>query len=203
MNNIPIHFLSKMGKYELDIQGNNVKVTVVDHAALIDDNIAALKALLKRQRLVGIDVKFNHRCTKKAEMLILCAGNRCLIIQLCHLGQIPESLKKFLADETICFAGMEMNGKVDGLGRCNLRCKTAVELGHLAARVLKKPHISSFGLAKLAREVGIHNSLASGFNGYAPSWSARAFSNEQIKFASHEAFAYYVIGDRVLSSLDA
>ena len=74
-----------------------------------------------------------------------------------------------------------MNGKVDGLGRCNLRCKTAVELGHLAARVLKKPHISSFGLAKLAREVGIHNSLASGFNGYAPSWSARAFSNEQIK----------------------
>lgn len=96
-----------------------------------------------------------------------------------------------------------MNGKVDGLGRCNLRCKTAVELGHLAARVLKKPHISSFGLAKLAREVGIHNPLASGFNGYAPSWSARAFSNEQIKFAAHEAFAYYVIGDRVLSSLDA
>lgn len=192
-----------MGKYELDIQGNNVKVTVVDHAALTDDSIAALKALLKRQRVVGIDVKFNHRCTKKSEMLVLCVGNRCLMIQLCHLGQIPESLKKFLADETICFVEIEMNGKVEGLGRCNLKCKTGVELGHLGARVLKKHHISSFGLAKLAREVGIQNSVAFGFNGYAPSWSAKAFSNDEIKFAIYEAFTYSVIGNRLLSSLDA
>lgn len=191
-----------MGKYEVEIQGFKLKVTHVDHAALIDNNISVLKTLLQKRRVAGIDVKFNHRCTKKAEMLILCVGNRCLVIQLCHLGSIPESLKKFMSDETICFVGTEMSSKVASIGKHNLRCKTGVELGHLAARILKKPHVSEFGIAKLGREAGL-NSVSAGFRGSPPSsWSSRAFSNEQIMFAINEAYTCYVVGNKLLGMVD-
>ena len=35
-------------------------------------------------------------------------------------------------------------------------CKTGVELGHLAARVLKKPNLDGCGLIELASEVGVY-----------------------------------------------
>lgn len=105
-----------------------------------------------------------------------------------------------------------MNRKVESIGRsCNLRRKTGVELGDLAAKVLKQPHIRSYGLAKLGREVGVH-SVGSGLltYGYAPgsccgnaNASAGAFSNDQIKYMIHEAYAYYVVGNQLLSTLDA
>ncbi|KAJ0079219.1 hypothetical protein Patl1_22437 [Pistacia atlantica] len=190
-----------MGKYEVQIQGVKLTVTLIDHAALIDNSILEFKTLLQKRRVAGLDVKFNHRSTRKAEILILCVGNRCLVIQLGHLGSIPESLKKFVGDETIYFCRTEMSRKDVSIGKHNLRCKTGVELGHLAARILKKPHISSFGVAKLAREAGL-NSVSTGLSGNPPSWSGRAFSNEQIMFAIDEAYTCYVIGNKLLGMLD-
>ena len=58
--------------------------------------------------VVGMDIKYvpNHRPShSSAKLLILYAGTRCLIIQLCSSGKYAEFLNSFLANETICFVG--------------------------------------------------------------------------------------------------
>ncbi|KAK3199453.1 hypothetical protein Dsin_022868 [Dipteronia sinensis] len=112
---IPINILSKMDIYELEIgiEAAKVKVTVIDIDALIDSNIAELRSLLPRP-VVGFDVKFgidHDNNTKIAKLLILCVGNRCLIIQLDRLSSVPDCLTDFLGDETICFVGQEIEDK--------------------------------------------------------------------------------------------
>lgn len=156
---IPTQFISKMGIYALEIKDVQFKVSVIDHASVIDQKISELNGLLlERRRVVGFDVKFNPQ-TKIAEMLILCAANLCLAIQLCGLFTIPECLKNFLADKTICFVGIDMNKKVTSIrGKMGyiVDCYTGIDLGRLAARVLKKPKLIELTeISELAKEVGI------------------------------------------------
>ena len=53
LNRIPMSLLSKIGKYEIELQGEKVKVSVVD--AKINELQSSLKALPRR--VVGLDVK--------------------------------------------------------------------------------------------------------------------------------------------------
>jgi hypothetical protein len=83
-------------------------------------------------------------------------------------------------------------------GRHELICNTVVELGYFAAKILKKPNIKKYGLAMLASEVGmdikepIHE---------CPNWTVEVFSQEQIKYAVHNAYTCYVIGKKLLDML--
>ncbi|GMN44050.1 hypothetical protein TIFTF001_013247 [Ficus carica] len=62
----------------------------------------------------------------------------------------------FLADETICFAGVNISKAIRKIGSYRkFECKSGVELGYLAARVLKKPSIELLSLEKLGGEVGL------------------------------------------------
>ncbi|KAK3199684.1 hypothetical protein Dsin_023099 [Dipteronia sinensis] len=72
---------------------------------------------------------------------------------------------------------------------------SVVELNELAARVLKKPDLSTYGLAELASEVGIDVKPA---GTKAPNWKSIVFSNEEIKFAILDAYTIYCIGDKLL-----
>lgn len=109
---IPTQVVSKMGIYELEIKDFQFEVSVIDNAAVMDKKISELRGmLLERRRVVGFDVKFDSQ-TKLPEMLILFAVNLCLAVQLCRLSKIHESLKSFLADETICFVGIGADDKV-------------------------------------------------------------------------------------------
>ena len=53
LNLIPMSLLSKMGKYEIELQVEKVKVNVVD--AKINELLSSLKALSRR--VVGLNVK--------------------------------------------------------------------------------------------------------------------------------------------------
>ncbi|KAK4849781.1 hypothetical protein QYF36_000738 [Acer negundo] len=104
---IPINILSKLGVFEVEFEGCKIKVNVIDNAALIDRNIVKLKSSL-RKPVVGFDVKFgtDHHDQKNAEiakLLILCVKTHCLIIQLNNLVSVPDGLKDFLSDGSICF----------------------------------------------------------------------------------------------------
>ncbi|XP_042987410.1 uncharacterized protein LOC122315527 [Carya illinoinensis] len=204
---IPVSVLSKMCMYEIEIQGVDVKASVVDRGVLVDAHIAELRSALEKpfvNPLVTFDIKCIPNYINGAALLILCVGTRCLIVQLHCIDSFPESIKKFLSDENVCFVGMGVKNKVKKilLWPQMENCKTGVELGHLAARVLKKPKIdgSSAGLVELASEVGLHiheEPKSASFS----DWSARVFSHEQVKYAIHDACTCYMIADYLLNLL--
>ena len=80
-------------------------------------------------------------------------------------------------------------------------CKTGVELGHLAARVLKKPSLDGCGLVELASEVGVYYELEEPKSVTFSDWGARVFSHEQVKYAMHDAYASYLIANNLLNLL--
>ncbi|KAM3704612.1 hypothetical protein ACB098_03G018100 [Castanea mollissima] len=168
-NHIPLSLLSKMGIYDVEIGGANVKVSVVDNPDLVDAKINELRSSLQtsERQVVGLDVKVvktDGILQNKGKILLLCAGSQCLMIQLPHSVYISDTLGQFLSDETICFLGTGMSkidSKLDSL-YYNLPQSSArrisfsgVELGFLAAKILKKPNVENHGLAELAGEVGM------------------------------------------------
>ena len=163
----------------------------------------------------------------EGKILLLCVGTDCLMIQLPASKEVTDTLRQFLSDETICFLGTEMREKVAELGRhhfskhtqpigtCRdwdavvedvkyavhnqrVNCKTGVEVGYLAAKILKKGNVDTYGLSKLAGEVGMDIKEPIGA---CPDWNAVAFSDEEVKYAVHNAYTSYVIGNKFLDML--
>ncbi|KAL5853828.1 hypothetical protein ACOSQ3_008946 [Xanthoceras sorbifolium] len=229
---IPSKFLSKIGMHEVEIEGVKVKAChVTDNSSLVlDKKIYQLRASLDKLRpVVGVDVKVtmvdNHE-NKTTDLLILFAGNCCLVINLAQLN-FPDCLRSFLVDSNTCFVGTGLNDKV---GRSSLKSRVypynelsmsnVVEVRDLAARVLKKPNLSKCGLQELDNEVRNTVSaaassdscpqqdskasvLATGIGSSCPNWNAMVFSDEEMKYAIHDAYTCYGIGDKVLGIIDA
>ncbi|KAL4636617.1 hypothetical protein ACB092_03G022200 [Castanea dentata] len=137
--------------------------------------------------------------------LLLCVGTDCLMIQIPASMEVTDTLREFLSDESICFLGTAMLEKVAELGRLyfskrtqRVDCKTGVEVGYLAAKILKKGNINHYGLLQLAGEVGmdIKEPVHSYIN-----WNAVAFSDKEVKYAVHNAYSSYVIGNKLLDML--
>ncbi|KAM4108078.1 hypothetical protein ACB094_03G017800 [Castanea mollissima] len=239
MNLIPLSFLSKMGIYDIEIGGANVKVSVVDNPALLAAKMDELRSSLQtsERQVVGLDVKFVNAVTNcsiiqphdEGKFLLLCVGSHCLMIQLPNSETIiSDTLGQFLSDETICFLGIGMSKIVSKLGslyyypqhgknltvstagiissgartfapaRQSVNFKTGVEVGFLAAKILKKPNVENHGLAELAGEVGMDIKEPIG---ECPDWNAKVFSNEEVKYAVHNAYTSYVIGNKLFDML--
>ena len=203
-NTIPVFLLSRMGTYEVEIDGAKVKVGVVDNTDVVDRKIDELKSLLKTSQIgvVGVDVKSIRNTESKCvvQMLLLCVGTYCLIIQLCHLDDVPDKLINFLGDDTICFLCTPIEDKVNSFlsDYYDLSCSTGVKVGYFASKILKKANIEKYGLAKLAGEVGMDIKEPIG---ECPDWSAKLFTQEQIKHAVHNVYTTYVIGKKLVEML--
>ena len=215
INHLPTSLLSKMGNYEIKIDGEKVKVSLVDDPAIVGAKIDELKSLLQTQQnpIVGLDFKVvkTKENSYKGKILVLCVGTCCLIIQLHCLTFFPRTIAQFLSDETICYLGTGMSEIIQelyhhkyyylylsGTGEIPVNCKTGVEIGYLAAKVLKKANIEKCNLVSLAEEVGmdIKQPISR-----CPDWSAIVFSDEEIKYAVYNAYTSYVIGNKLLGML--
>ncbi|KAM3704609.1 hypothetical protein ACB098_03G018000 [Castanea mollissima] len=212
INIIPLSFLSKMGLYDIEIHGANVKVSLVENLALVDAKIDEFRSSLQtsERQVVGLDIKFvkTGGNSNKGKFLLLCVGSHCLMIQLPDSKVVTYTLRQFLSDESICFLGTGMSEKVTELGcLCfsdyeegtqRVNCNTGVEVGYLAAKILKKPNVEQYGLAELAGEVGmdIKEPVSE-----CPDWNAKVFSHEDVKYALHNAYTSYVIGNKALDML--
>ena len=219
---IPAKFLSKIGIHELEIEGVKVKVShVTDNFSVIDHKINQLRASLNKQKLVvGIDIKVTvdqKQKSQNSDLLILFGGNCCSVIKLDNnlIINFPSSILNLLADNNICVVGRSNSMK---LSRSNvsrsISLSGVVEVGQLAARVLKKPNLSKCGLEELDKEIRqtVKDSKANvatslpGTGAEAatcPNWKAMVFSDEEIKYAIHDAYTCGVIGDKLLRILDA
>ena len=117
------------------------------------------------------------------------------------MDSFPESIKKFLNDSNVCFVGVEVKDKVKKILQWlqMFGCKTGVELGHLVARILKKPNLDGCVFIELASEVGVYYEEPKSVS--FSDWGARVFSHEQVKYAIHDAYASYLIGNNLLNLL--
>ena len=146
-----------MGLYDIEIHGAKVKVSLVENLALVDAKIDEFKSSLQTSetQVVGLDIKFvkTDGNLNKGKFLLLCVGSHCLMIQLPASKEVTYTLGKFLSDESNCFLGTGMSEKVTELGclyfyvyqegRKLVKCNTGVEVGYLAAKILKKPNVES------------------------------------------------------------
>ncbi|XP_075658586.1 uncharacterized protein LOC142628357 [Castanea sativa] len=140
-NQLPVALQSKLGRnYEIVIDGEKVKVSVVNNYRVLSWKIDEIKSLLQtsRSRVVGLDVKSVQDLDKKSfvvQMLVLSVGTRCLIIQFRHTKYAPDTLIKFLADDTICFVSTGIEDEVNFVlhNRHNLECRTGIKVGHFAS----------------------------------------------------------------------
>ncbi|KAM3752427.1 hypothetical protein ACB098_03G017800 [Castanea mollissima] len=252
-NLIPQSVQSKMGVYDIEIEGANVKVSIVENPAFIDTKMDELRssllypkkkkkktfitnfrmAFLKKKKkklserlIVGVDIKFvkTDGNLNKGKFLILCVGSDCLMIQLPNSDFISDTLGRFLSAEVICFLGTGMSNIVSELGsfyfypngpnsrismisngrlilredKQTVNLKTGVEVGFLAAKILKKPNVENYGLTELAGEVGMDIEEPSSES---PDWNAKVFSDEDVKYAVHNAYTSCVIGNKLFDML--
>ena len=159
--------------------------------------INGLKSYLQnvQRHVVGLDYT-----VIPGETLLLCVETHCLIIQLESLDCVPNTLKQFQAEETISFLGTGMTSIVHRLQERAIQCATGIDVGDLAAVLMKKPNIENYKLAELAGEIGmdIKEPIDEKRDGEWPHRNALCFSKEKIKNAMHEVYTSYVIGNKLL-----
>jgi len=215
MLRIPSEYLAKMGRYSIKIEGVEVEVKVVDVRSIsivtthiIEMRSSLMKSSASSPRVVGVDIKQLTRgfaYVPEPSLLVLSAGANCLIV---HLGpefntpsdvKAPEELINFLTDTSVCFVGSTR--------RPPLLMYTSfwgVQAEDLAATVLKKPSLLRSTLAELAQEAGVHYegpSKGIGESLKVDSINPIVLTEDQVKLAVSDAYAYYKIGHKLLSSL--
>lgn len=221
---IPVSHLCKMGIYDVQIGGVEVKARVINDGKLLSAALGELECD-GRNPVVGLDVK---ECSKlfgrrRCALFILCTTTKCLIIQLDRMRRrnriIPEALADFLSDESVCFVcpngfvkrvrglSFPYEGRTLRIGRCGgissypkyFNCQQigAVEVGQYAAGILKNPQLLKCkSLEKLGSEAEVD--LTSGEHARRPKWDSEVFSEEEVSCVMHDAVACYRIVDKLL-----
>lgn len=201
---LPTKLLSKVGTYNIKIQGATVTVRVADRPAVVCNGLCELRSLIETNSTLGLTIKTQAtNGVTKPVMLQLCVGNRCLVVLLTHLNAIPSCLRDFLTDHEIYFMGLGITKAFEWLKYSYGidRTRGYFEIGELAARYLKKPtlFVGGIGLDALATEVGIsleESPKLSNFN-----WVAKVFTDQEIKYAIHDAYGSHLIGTKLLAML--
>ncbi|GMH28063.1 hypothetical protein Nepgr_029906 [Nepenthes gracilis] len=224
---IPLSILLRTGQYDIQIAEKTVRVVVRDSAVSVSfcvDN-GLIPKLAKKSPVVGLDLhssKNGRGGRSTNSLLVLCIDDYCLVVQLKHVDKIPDNLRRFLADEKICFVGVDIDRKLSrGVPSplSPLVCKTAVELSHLAARIRKEPSLLNDDIKALAKKVGVakevgisdepadsggsrdprDNYEAKVFSG--DELEALVFSEKEVKALALDAYVCYNIGRRLVEEL--
>ncbi|GMH28061.1 hypothetical protein Nepgr_029904 [Nepenthes gracilis] len=197
-----------MGKYDIKIADKYpVRVDVLDSAELISSRTIndLIPKLQKEPPVVALDLHWMEWPPTNS-LLVLCIDSYCLVVQLKHVDEIPVNLRRFLADEKICFVGVDVERKLSrGIPSTlsPLDCKTAVDLPLLAARIRKKPSLLNGDIKALATEVGIsYEAVASGGRrDLRVNYEAKVFSGDEVKALVLDAFVCYNIGRKLVEEL--
>ncbi|GMH12048.1 hypothetical protein Nepgr_013889 [Nepenthes gracilis] len=210
---IPKPILSKIGKYNIKIGSQSVKVEVLDSAELISSWIIDhLKPKLQGEEpvIVGLDLHASKNIWgnySANSLLVICINDaNCLVVQWKYVDKKPEILKKFLGDRKNCFVGVGLERKLSrGVPPSPdlLLCQKA-ELSHLMARFHKKPSYCNSDLKALAAvyKMPYEPPALGGCYGCGRiNYEARVFSKEEVKVLVHDAYVCYKIGQELVEKL--
>ncbi|KAL2468688.1 Polynucleotidyl transferase [Forsythia ovata] len=201
-----IIFNPSLSKYYVSFDGKTIETTLTDKAAITSEWIEEIYSIYNGNStvIVGLDVEWRphpvRSMSNKSATLQLCIDEKCLILQLFYMDDIPESLKSFLLNPKFTYVGIEVADDILKLkNEYGLDCSSssdirAVAKNHWPGR-FRRP-----GLKDLALEV-------CGLNMMKPkhvsmsNWEARELNNAQVEYACIDAYASYKIGHKLLIEL--
>ncbi|KMT13646.1 hypothetical protein BVRB_4g080320 [Beta vulgaris subsp. vulgaris] len=198
-----------MGSSKINLHGDQITTHVLDSAEAVDKHIADLRRYLEcNAKVIGLDIKTKLKPNGgshiiKQHILVLCVFRRCLIIHLDYItkaGIAPQSLHTFLNDPKICFVGATTLPDMKNWVQNFSNLEVGVKVGDLAAIVLRKPALTELSLGDLAKEFvvayqGETAEIVVNEN------NRTVLTEEQIRSALNDAYAYYQIGYKLLTSL--
>ncbi|WMV27205.1 hypothetical protein MTR67_020590 [Solanum verrucosum] len=190
-------------KYSVTFAGKTIETTVTDKGAVADEWVRNILSIHGNTPMVvvGLDIEWRPHeiswMSNKSATLQLCIDEKCLILQLFYVDEIPESLKDFLNGTNFTFVGIEVGDDVKklkneyGLNCCKIADICAIAKQRWPGR-FRRP-----GLKDLALEIA-------GLNMKKPkhvcrsNWEARELSSDQVEYACLDAYASYKIGNKLL-----
>ncbi|KAK6121073.1 hypothetical protein DH2020_045166 [Rehmannia glutinosa] len=198
-----ITFNPTLSKYYVTFAGTTIETTVTDKSATASEWVEQITATygVGSPAVVGLDVEWRphpvQSMSNKSATLQLCIDNKCLILQLFYMDQIPDSIKGFLMNPNFTFVGIEVGDDVLKLkNEYGLDCSSHVDVRaaskDLWARKYRRP-----GLKELARELcGLY--MEKPKHVCMSNWEARELSEAQVEYACIDAFASYKLGHKLL-----
>lgn len=141
--------------YNIKFYKDRIKTIVTSDAHTVDRWIYQTYCVQGDKFLVGLDTEWqwDHE-TRDYEVAVLqlCMGRHCLVYQLSHSENTPQSLTYFLSDENVTFVAKEVREDVTRLARQGLHVSCAMDVGHMAAKKYKDKSYKSKGLKTLTME---------------------------------------------------
>ncbi|KAJ7973094.1 Werner Syndrome-like exonuclease [Quillaja saponaria] len=177
-----------MATYTVNVNGVNVKTTVANKSSFVDSFITELVLSCNYSNsshlrpIIGLDVEYkvSDDSIVKAATLQLCSGSRCIIIQLCNMSVVPESLINLLSAPLFCFVGVRLLEKARLLRRdYGLECRNVMEL---------RPILD---MGVLTGCIGV---VPKPLNLIMSNWDAENLSMKQIESAAEDAHMFFKFG---------
>ncbi|XLU26820.1 Werner Syndrome-like exonuclease [Arachis ipaensis] len=191
-------------KYTIKFDGKRIETTVTDKATIVDQWVQDINVLyeVNSSVIVALDIKWKptrvQYLSNKSATLHLCIDDKCLILQLFHVGNLPISLKNFLMNPNFFFVGVEVSQKISKINdEYGLNCggvhadvkELAMEKwpGRYLQLILKDLAKDVLGLSiKNPKLVSLSN------------WEVRVLSIEQVEYVCIDAYVSYKIGQMLL-----
>ncbi|CAO2184824.1 unnamed protein product [Urochloa humidicola] len=182
-----------------------IDTTVTRDAAAADEWVRAVRAAnpLGAPLIVGLDCEWKPNytswTTSKVAILQLCAGTRCLILQLFYVDRIPASIRSFLADPNVRFVGIGVGEDAGKLAAdYGLACAAAADVEALCNDFLGRfAGGRRLGLKGFAREV-LGLVMEKPLNVTRSNWEKYVLDEAQIQYACIDAYVSCKLGERVL-----
>ncbi|XP_057730879.1 3'-5' exonuclease-like [Arachis stenosperma] len=199
-----VSFNPDTSKYTIQFDGKEIETTVTDQATIVDQWVQDINVLYSPNSsvIVALDIEWKpdtvqySRC--KSATLHLCIDDKCLMLQLFHIDNLPPSLNNFLMNPNLFFVGFEVSKKIskinDGYGLSCSGVRVDIKLlamqkwlGQCRFSDLKDLAKQLVGLSiKKPKLVSLSN------------WKVRVLSVEQVEYGCIVAYVSYKIGHKLL-----
>ncbi|CAK9180498.1 unnamed protein product [Ilex paraguariensis] len=192
--------------YDVNFCNDRIHTLVTHSPSYVDMWIYETESIHHRRLhrlIVGLDVEwrpnFNRYVENPVATLQLCVGRRCLIFQLIHCSEIPQSLVDFLGNSNYTFVGVGIESDVEKLmGDYGLGVLFTVDVRGLAANDYDMIELRNAGLKDLARQV-LGKEIEKPRRVTMSRWDNQWLTSEQVGYACVDAFVSFEIG-RVLNA---
>ncbi|KAL2941641.1 ATP-dependent Clp protease ATP-binding subunit ClpL [Bienertia sinuspersici] len=222
MNAIPLKYLNKIGGCSnMKVHGETVTVVVdaADSTVITKNHIAEFRSHLEYSnvKVVGVDCKLktvfksSQTSSPKKFVLVFYASNRCLIFH--SVTDNYSEIFRIMEDPNICFVGpTELLQQLHNHGYYNTSVRNyfpwksvLVSAGELAARILNKPGLTTTALDDVAQEAGVWYDgplTGTGTEIQVDPKNPMVLSEEMLKYTINDAVAHYLIGGKLLDTID-
>ncbi|KAK7350664.1 hypothetical protein VNO77_09522 [Canavalia gladiata] len=199
-NNLTKNFNSSTCKYSVLFDGLTIETTVTNEAHIVEEWIRLISSIHDGKRtVVGLDTEWMRDQNNKMKVAILqlCVEDKCLILQLSFMDNIPQSLRTFLFDSNFEFVGVGILLDIKKLkNEYDLECNNGTDVATVA-RTQCPGRFSSLGLKYLAKELADLD-MKKSKEICTSKWESKELTQDQIEYACIDAYASYKIGKKLL-----